>query len=305
MKSIFLAASLFLASLFGAQHATIAHPTSPPIAAAVELADNQPSASQELAVTTSGAAASSSAASTNQSSSDTTNSGFVKSSEINQNNSVDTSSTDPNNTGFVTQDQLASEINNLRALIYQLAASSTTAFTDPQIAANGNGVYYGGVAAPAPSASSIIATLTASEIPALNYFPATSTISIAFGGTGTSTVPNPNEVMLSDANGNWEYVATSSLGISGGGGSLTGSTGQVAYFSGTNTAVGTSSLFITPSGNVDFGTTTQAADNPLLYLVNPNTSNTPQYRDSFQPCSIPVYVLTFKYILLFSGHQLV
>lgn len=38
--------------------------------------------------------------------------------------------------------------------------------------------------------------------------------------------------------------------------SLTGTTGQVAYFSGTNTAVGTSSLFIASSGNVGIGTTT-------------------------------------------------
>lgn len=37
------------------------------------------------------------------------------------------------------------------------------------------------------------------------------------GGTGTSTTPTTNKLFLSDSNGNWEYVATSSLGISGGG----------------------------------------------------------------------------------------
>ncbi len=41
-----------------------------------------------------------------------------------------------------------------------------------------------------------------------------------------------------------------------GGGSLTGTQGQIAYFSGTNTAVGTSTLFISSTGNVGIGTTT-------------------------------------------------
>ncbi|HYF05130.1 MAG TPA: tail fiber domain-containing protein [Patescibacteria group bacterium] len=40
---------------------------------------------------------------------------------------------------------------------------------------------------------------------------------------------------------------------------LSGSQGQVAYFSGTNSAVGTSSLFIASSGNVGIGTTTPKA----------------------------------------------
>lgn len=39
-----------------------------------------------------------------------------------------------------------------------------------------------------------------------------------------------------------------------GGASLTGTTGQIAYFSGTNTAVGTSTIFITPAGNIGIGT---------------------------------------------------
>ena len=254
MKSAFLAITLFLASIFGTHHATSTHPTSPPIAAAVELADNQPSSSQELVATSSGTAATSSAASSNTSSSDTTNSGFVKSPEFNQNTQQ------VGGTDFITQDQLTAEISNLRALIYQLAASTTSEFTDPQIAANGNGVYYGGVAAPVTQlAASNLIGLTASEIPALNYFSATTTISIAFGGTGTSTAPTANKLLLSDANGNWEYIATSSLGISGGGASLTGTTGQVAYFSGTNTAIGTSSLFITASGKIGIGTASPLA----------------------------------------------
>lgn len=42
----------------------------------------------------------------------------------------------------------------------------------------------------------------------------------------------------------------------GSGSSLTGTTGQVAYFSGTNTAIGTSSIFIATSGKVGIASTT-------------------------------------------------
>jgi GDSL-like Lipase/Acylhydrolase family len=71
---------------------------------------------------------------------------------------------------YVTQDELAALSNNLRSLIYSVAASSTTAFTDPQIAADGNGVYYGEAAAPVTQLpASYLSGLTASQIPALNY----------------------------------------------------------------------------------------------------------------------------------------
>ncbi|HYF05400.1 MAG TPA: hypothetical protein VEA59_04475 [Patescibacteria group bacterium] len=53
----------------------------------------------------------------------------------------------------------------------------------------------------------------------------------------------------------------------GGGSSLTGSTGQVAYFSGANTAVGTSALFIATSGNLGIGTAS-----PLASLTLQGTS---------------------------------
>ena len=72
--------------------------------------------------------------------------------------------------GYVTQDELAAQLNDLRSLISQLTASTTAAFTDPQIAANGNGVYYGATAGPVVQlAGSNITDLTASEIPALDY----------------------------------------------------------------------------------------------------------------------------------------
>lgn len=54
----------------------------------------------------------------------------------------------------------------------------------------------------------------------------------------------------------------------GSGGGLTGTTGQVAYFSGTNNAVGTSSLFITPAGFVGVGTTSPSK----IFTVEGNQS---------------------------------
>jgi hypothetical protein len=164
--------------------------------------------------------------------------------------------------GYVTQDELAAAIDDLSSLIHSLAPNTATNFTDPQIAANGNGVYYGATAAPVVQLANVtvsnISGLTASEIPALNYFPATSTVDIAYGGTGTSTRPSQNELMLSDALGNWEYVATSSLGI-GGALSLSGTAGQLAYFNSSNSAIGTSSIFIASNGNLGIGTTSPVA----------------------------------------------
>jgi hypothetical protein len=85
-----------------------------------------------------------------------------------------------------------------------------------------------------------------------------------------------------DANG--MVVATTTPA----GGSLTGTTGQVAYFSGTNTAVGTSTLSISSAGNVGVGTGSptnklEVAGGALgsgqdaLYVSGTlNTANTPQ-----------------------------
>lgn len=67
---------------------------------------------------------------------------------------------------------------------------------------------------------------------------------------GTST-PSTNE---------WNGIYTKDLTITGtctgcGGSSLTGTTGQTAYFSGTNTAIGTSTIFIDTMSDVGIGTT--------------------------------------------------
>lgn len=104
-----------------------------------------------------------------------------------------------------------------------------------------------------------------------------------FGGTGTSTLPGYGKVLVGNLAGTgYDYVATSTFGS--GSASLTGTQGQVAYFSGTNTAVGTSTLFITqpgaigintlaPSAQLDVaGTTTTSAAQALDIWNSANTN---------------------------------
>ena len=103
-------------------------------------------------------------------------------------------------------------------------------------------------------------------------------LSVANGGTGLTTISsggmlwanglNGLTVLASSTNGyvmqlntsgqpNW--VSTTTLGFpTGGGATVTGTQGQVVYESGTNTAVGTSTMFILPSGYVGISTTVPA-----------------------------------------------
>lgn len=101
------------------------------------------------------------------------------------------------------------------------------------------------------------------SLPSLVIFPsnATSTLfSTTYGSTtnafaGTFTLPSlatPAGSFLA-VNTVGQVIATTTPT---GSAALTGTTGQVAYFSGTNNAVGTSSIFILPSGNIGIGTTT-------------------------------------------------
>ncbi|MFA6454341.1 MAG: peptidase G2 autoproteolytic cleavage domain-containing protein [Patescibacteria group bacterium] len=62
------------------------------------------------------------------------------------------------------------------------------------------------------------------------------------------------QVLKTDAAGNLTWSADNT-----GGGGLTGTVGQLAYFSGTDTAAGTSTLFISTAGRVGAGTTTPTA----------------------------------------------
>lgn len=72
-----------------------------------------------------------------------------------------------------------------------------------------------------------------------------------FYDNATSTKGGTGGINITDG-----CYAKNGVCISTGGSSITGTQGQVAYFSGTNTAVGTSTLFITPAGNVGLGTIT-------------------------------------------------
>jgi Chaperone of endosialidase len=124
------------------------------------------------------------------------------------------SSSDPNSS-LVTQDQLTAAVtqavDSLRSLIYAQSANAP-AFTPPQIAAGGNGVYYGGVAAPVTqiNATTIpISGITANIIPPLAYLSSsggavsgTTTVAGAFGVGTTSpsdTLAVNGAIYLADA----------------------------------------------------------------------------------------------------------
>jgi hypothetical protein len=78
-----------------------------------------------------------------------------------------------------------------------------------------------------------------------------------FTVTGDTTITGALDIGLSDGcveSASGILTSTGSACGSGSGG-ITGSTGQVAYFSGTDTAVGTSTIFIDTNGRVGIGTT--------------------------------------------------
>lgn len=86
---------------------------------------------------------------------------------------------------------------------------------------------------------------------------------LSLGNTGNSTI-NIDPTATSTFGGGGINLRSGCFAISGvclsaGGSTLTGTQGQVAYFSGTNTAIGTSSIFILPNGNVGIASTTASA----------------------------------------------
>ena len=102
----------------------------------------------------------------------------------------------------------------LGSSVEQLLAVSHSTPLPQYIASDGNPVVpYAGA-----NAGVNFSDLTASDIPALNYFPSTSTISIAYGGTGLSNSPTFGQLLLGNGSGGYNLVSTSSLGIVAGGG---------------------------------------------------------------------------------------
>lgn len=172
MKSFLLALSLFWASIFNS-HA-IASPAHQTAAAAV--AESQPSA-PELAITSAALPPSSATTTVLLAYNNTPNSNPTPAAPFPANTAPE----------FVTQNELTAQINDLRALVYSLAGTTTTAFTNPQIAANGDGAYFGETAAPVVQLpASLISGLNASEIPDLSG----TYLSLNNGGavTGTTTI---------------------------------------------------------------------------------------------------------------------
>ncbi|MDR3571055.1 MAG: hypothetical protein P4L81_02560, partial [Candidatus Pacebacteria bacterium] len=87
---------------------------------------------------------------------------------------------------------------------------------------------------------------------------ASSTISVSFGGTGTSTAPNYGQLLIGNGVGGYNLVSTSSLGIISGGGSSNVSTSSqniwsaLQIFAGgatTSTFTATSSVYLTSLTN--------------------------------------------------------
>jgi hypothetical protein len=163
-------------------------------------------------------------------------------------------------TNYVTQQQLAATIAQLQSSINNQLYSSTSTFA--------SGGIWNAIAASqrinnlsgSASGPLTISDATLSNVSGLSASDISGIFSISQGGLGTSTAPTANKLLFSDANGNWEYVATSSLGISGGGGGSgtvgSGTQGQFAFYNANGTTLtATSSLFLAQNGNVGIGTT--------------------------------------------------
>ena len=114
--------------------------------------------------------------------------------------------------------------------------------------------------APQPLGGSISgATVSGGSVTASAF---SGVLPIGSGGTGTTTAPSYGKLLVGNASGTYDLLATSSLGISGGGSGSVGSgtQGQFACYNAAGTTLtATSSLFITQSGNVGIGTTTPSA----------------------------------------------
>ena len=102
----------------------------------------------------------------------------------------------------------------------------------------------------------------------------TGTLGVGNGGTGNASTPTYGELLLGNASSGYTLTATSSLGLQS---PILGSTGQLAYFSGTNAPVGTSSVEIASTGFVGIGTTTPGSIFSVNNILNFTSSTSTFY----------------------------
>lgn len=125
---------------------------------------------------------------------------------------------------LVTQDQLNNGFsqlgNSLRELVFQNMSApnslpSSGGYTN-EIAAMQQINNLSNVTISNATVSGV-SGLKASDIPALNYLPLSGAVGTANGGTGTSTAPTYGKLLVGNSGGGYDLLATSSLGIVGGG----------------------------------------------------------------------------------------
>ena len=180
---------------------------------------------------------------------------------------------------FVTRTQFDAAIAALGSSVQQLLAVSRSTPLPQYVAADGNAAIPYAAENNISNLSGVTITnanLTASEIPALNYFPSTSTISIAYGGTGISNSPTFGQLLLGNGAGGYNLVSTSSLGIvsGGGGGSSNVSTSSQNTWSALQIfAAGASTTQLSVFNGAWFGATATSGFNSLGQLTLANLTN--------------------------------
>ncbi|MFA6585006.1 MAG: immunoglobulin-like domain-containing protein, partial [Candidatus Paceibacterota bacterium] len=164
----------------------------------------------------------------------------------------------------------------------QIASSTKTQFALSDMSAGANLKHWlfssmgGNFYISTSSDSYATSTIPALSINSNGALTLASALGISSGGTGVSALPAYGQVLVGNAAGTgYDYVATSTFG-GGGSATLSGSLGQIAYFSSANTAIGTSTLFISSASNVGIGTTSPYS---LLSISNSRTTaaNTPLF----------------------------
>ena len=177
-----------------------------------------------------------------------------------------------NASAFVTRNQFNAAMTALGSSVEQLLAVSHSTPLPQYVAADGNPmVPYAGA-----NAGVNFSDLTAAEIPALNYFPSTSTISTAYGGTGISNSPTFGQLLLGNGSGGYNLVSTSSLGIAsgGGGGSSNVSTSSQNIWSALQIfAAGASTTQLSVFNVASFGATATSSFNSVGQLTLANLTS--------------------------------